>query len=256
MVTFETKCYENDWEFILKGSYLRQMIARCNYPFSHRVVMINNVRNKSKVCRYADKKIREGVIDAYYIVDDYAKTALEFFEIRPGSFHGGYYYSIAELVSIYLCNTEYLIHFSGDSFPDDNQSTWISDAINIFSERSDIVVANANWDKEFILAAEESFDSINDFFLGFGFSDQCYLIRTKDFRKPIYNEHHEVSVRYPEYGGELFEKRVDSYMRNHNLYRLTSKKSSYTHRNFPNNKWERLRVKWNLFFAGRRSLPK
>ena len=116
MLTFETKCYENDWEFILKGNHLQQMIARCNYPFSRRVVLINNVRNKKKVCAHADKKISQGVIDAYYIVDDYAKNALEFFDIDPASFRGGYYYSIAELVSIYLCEAEFLIHFSGDSF--------------------------------------------------------------------------------------------------------------------------------------------
>jgi hypothetical protein len=163
MLTFETKCYENDWEFILKGNYLQQMIARCNYTFSQRVVMINNVQNKKK--------------------------------------------------SVIV--------------------TWISDAFKILEERSEVFVANANWDKEFLLTEEESFDSIDDFFLGFGFSDQCYLIRTKDFRQPIYNEHLEVSARYPEYGGELFEKRVDSYMRNHNLYRITSKKASYMHKNFP-----------------------
>lgn len=248
MLTFETKCYENDWEFILKGSYLQRMIERCNYPFTQRVVMINNVQNKKRVCAYADKKIREGIIDAYYIVDDYAKNALEFFDIEASSFRGGYYYSIAELVSIYLCETEYLLHFSGDSFPDNGHSTWISDAIQILSNRPEIVVANANWDKEFLLAEEESFDSLDDFFLGHGFSDQCYLIRTNDFRRPIYNEHHALSARYPEYGGELFEKRVDSYMRNHQLYRITSKKCSYTHKNFPKDTWERFRLKWDLIF--------
>jgi hypothetical protein len=170
MLTFETNCYENDWEFILKGNYLQQMIARCNYTFSQRVVMINNVQNKKKSVIVRIKK----------------------------------------------------------------------------SDR--VLLMHTIWDKEFLLSKEESFDNIDDFFLGFGFSDQCYLIRTKDFRQPIYNEHHEVSARFPEYGGELFEKRVDSHMRNHNLYRITSKKNSYMHNNFPKGGSERFRLKWNLFF--------
>jgi hypothetical protein len=78
---------------------------------------------------------------------------------------------------------------------------------------------------------------IEDFYIGFGFSDQCYLIKTSDFKKSIYNEINTNSERYPKYGGELFEKRIDSYMRNNNLYRITSKEISYIHKNFPKKKY-------------------
>jgi hypothetical protein len=62
-----------------------------------------------------------------------------------------------------------------------------------------------------------------------------YLIRTEDFRAPIYEEINEASNRYPKYGGELFEKRIDSWMRNHSHTRASSKKYSYIHKNFPQN---------------------
>ena len=248
MLTFETKCYENDWEFVLKGSYLQKMIERCNYSFARRVIIINNVDDIDKVRHYAEKKIKKGIIDEYYIVDEYAKTALDFFNIDIQSFDGGYYYSIAELVGIYTCKTEYLIHFSSDTIADNSRSSWIGEAIEIFKERKDVFVANPTWDFNFLQAKEESFDSLGNFFIGFGFSDQCYMIRTSDFRKQIYNEKHAFSERYPIYGGELFEKRVDSYMRNHNLLRITSKKSSYIHKNFTKNKLERFRRKLNIYF--------
>ena len=45
----------------------------------------------------------------------------------------------------------------------------------------------------------------------------------------------ELSKRYPRYGGDLFEKRVDSWMRNHAFHRLTWRHGSYEHRNFPRN---------------------
>jgi hypothetical protein len=57
MVTFETKCYENDWEYILKGCRLDEMIRRCNFKFKEKILYINNVTDLKKVCGYADKKI-------------------------------------------------------------------------------------------------------------------------------------------------------------------------------------------------------
>lgn len=247
MVTFETKCYENDWEFILKGNHLEKMIARCNFPFARKVVIINNVNDIRKVTRYADKKVKKGTLDAYYIADNYAQQALAQFNIDVASFNGGYYYSIAELVGILLCETKYLLHFSSDTLLDNTHSNWINDAIRIFEERKDVLVANPTWDFRFSHAEEESFDSIRNFYLGNGFSDQCYLIRSGDFKKPIYNEKNPLSERYPKYGGELFEKRVDSYMHNHQLYRITSKETAYAHKNFPKGKLERLRLKLDMY---------
>jgi hypothetical protein len=248
MLTFETKCYENDWEFILKGSYLEKMIERCNYPFAKKVVLINNVKDIKKAGRYAERKIKKGIIDEYYLVEDHAKKALDFFNIEMDSFRGGYLYSISELVGILLCETEYLVHFSSDSFPDNSRSRWIPEAMDIFRERKDILVANPTWDFNFLQAKEESVGTIGNFYLGQGFSDQCYMVRIKDFRKQIYNESHPASARYPAYGGELFEKRVDSYMRNHDFLRITSKQSCYMHKNFTKNRVERFKRRMKIFF--------
>jgi hypothetical protein len=95
-------------------------------------------------------------------------------------------------------------------------------------------VANLTWNANYTEAEAESFSSDDDFFIGYGFSDQNYLVRTSDFRSPdVYHETNPESARYPGYGGELFEKRVDSWMRNHDYYRLTYRHGAYEHRNFP-----------------------
>lgn len=248
MVTFETKCWENDWEFLLAGNYLDEMIARCKYPFAKKKLFINNVRNLPLVKRFADKKIKQGVIDEYIVVDQMAKEALDFFNIDKDSFKGGYNYSIAELVSIYTCSTPYLLHFSSDSYLPENNNSWIDSALKIFETREDIAVANPTWNFKFNEAKAESFEEIEDFFVGYGFSDQCYLIRTDEFRKPIYNEYHAASARYPAYGGELFEKRVDSYMHNNSRLRITSNNCSYIHRNFPKQLNKRRLLRAKIFF--------
>lgn len=235
-ITFETKCYENDWEFILQTPYLDEMVERCNTAFHHKQLIINNVNDLSLVCKNADEKIKKGVIDAYYIAADHAKEALDFFEIEKNSFGKGYYYSIAELVGIYLSKTTYHLHFSSDARMEKKPSNdWILEAITLMDKHPKLVIANPAWNHKFKEAANEAVDETENFYIGYGFSDQCYLIKNELFKKPIYNEYNEASKRYPEYGGELFEKRVDSFMRNHELKRLTHKSVSYIHQNFPKN---------------------
>jgi len=235
-VTYETKVWENDWRNILIGDYLDRAIAKCNHQFTKKNLIINNVNDKSLVEEYAKIKVEEGFIDSYYFSDDYANEALKFFDIDVNSFRGGYHYSIAELVGIYLCETEYLLHFSSDSYIDKN-SDWIDDAIDIMSNNTNILTANPSWIKEFITDdVRNNWDWIGEndkFFITRGFSDQCYLIKVNIVKDKIYNERNPASERYPAYGGELFEKRVDAFMMNHNYLRISSKVSNYITKNFP-----------------------
>lgn len=236
-ITFETKCYENDWKFVLKTPYLDRMIDRCGVDFTHKQLIINNVNDITTVSRYADKKVKEGVIDAYYIAADYADKALEFFQIEKSSFGRGYYYSIAELVGLYLSRTEYHLHFSSDAYMESEpESPWIAEAIELMESRPDYIIASPTWNHKFKEVRKTSFNERGNFYVQYSFSDQCYLVKTELFRQPIYNEKNGTSNRYPKYGGELFEKRVDSYLRNHELKRIVHKKVSYIHRNFPKNK--------------------
>jgi hypothetical protein len=235
-ITFETKVWENDWELMLKSSRLEKMIERCNHEFNQKILYINNVQDYSKVANIADRLIRSGIIDQYVNVRDYAEEAMDFFSLNRNKLGIGYYYSIAELVSIFLTKTEYLLHFSSDSIVStETSSQWLSDGIATLTNNNNVKVFNLTWNREYSAAKRESEcdDALNVY--GFGFSDQMYLIRSADFRKPIYQYYNPASERYPQYGGELFEKRVDSWMRQNNFLRATYKKGSYLHKNFPKN---------------------
>jgi hypothetical protein len=239
MVTFETKVWENDYGYLLNGDHIDKMISRCNFDFEKKVLYINNVRNVSEVKKLADKKIKDKVLDKYYIVDDYADEVLDYFGVTKASFKGGYYYSIAELVGIYLCETEYLLHFSSDTILEPSEINWIDKALKILQSREDVVVANATWNFSYKEAKKESFSELQDFYLGYGFSDHCYLVPTKVFKNKIYNEIHVDSNRYPRHGGESFEKRVNSFMRNYKRFRITSKEISYVHKSFPRTRYSK-----------------
>lgn len=233
MVTFETKCYENDWELMLKTDYLKTMIERCNYNFEKKVLYLNNISDLNSAMNAAELAVEKKIIDEYYIVENYAAAALEYFGIDIDSFNGGYYYSIAELVGIYLCKTPYLLHFSSDSFMERTAVNWIKDSIYYMEGNEKLIVANPLWNFKFHEAKNESIGNDIKCFFGQGFSDQCYLIRTDIFKEKIYNQKHPYSERYPVYGGELFEKRVDAFMRNFDFYRLTHKGCSYISQNIP-----------------------
>jgi hypothetical protein len=158
-ITFETKVWENDWELVLKTSRLKNLILRCNHPFNHRVIYINNVKNPSIVEAHAQRLINEGVIDHFVHVHEHAQEALDFFHLSKEKLGKGYYYSIAELVSIYLTKTKYLLHFSSDAIPEKNISyPWVSEGIELLSAKNDVKVFNLAWDHRFKEAKNESMD--------------------------------------------------------------------------------------------------
>jgi hypothetical protein len=238
-ITFETKCYEKDWEYLLKTDHLDRMISNCHVKFAFRQLIINNVKQPEKVKQYAQQKVDNGIIDAFYFVDDYIDEALAAFDIQKDSFGTGYYYSCSELVGIYVSKTKYHLHFSSDAFMVKNaQSKWIIDACKILEENPEFVTANPTWNYRFAAAKKEvAGKTFGKFYTGYGFSDQCYLIKTEDFKAKIYNYSHPAAERYPKYGGELFEKRVDAFMRTQQRMRLTSINETYIHRNFSKSKF-------------------
>ena len=231
-VTFATSCWEQDWNILLKTRFLQNKIQRNQYDFAETVLAINNVNDRPKVEGYAKKAVADGVISSYFFVEDCIDEALKYFELTREALDKAYYYSTHELASIYQCKTDYLLFYTGDSYLN-HPVNWVATAVAELEKNPAYKVANLVWNQKFSEAKQESTSELQDFYVGFGFSDQCFLVRTGDFKAPIYNEHHALSERYPEYGGETFEKRVDSWMRNHGYLRLTYKHDSYLHVDFP-----------------------
>lgn len=235
-ITVETKVWEGDWRIILETDRLKKMFERNCFTFTKRVLFINNVNDPAPVKERCQQLIAEGVIDRYIVVADYAEAALTFFGVTKESLGAGYVYSIAELVSIYLCDTDYLLHFSGDACLEKSYQ-WLPQTLALMESDDAIKVATLTWNGRFDQAKRESFAEDADYYYCSGFSDQMYLVKTADFKKPIYNEKHPYSERYPKYGGELFEKRVDSWLRINNYRRVVWKHGSYRHVSIKGTRW-------------------
>ncbi|MCU0351842.1 MAG: hypothetical protein MUF43_13605, partial [Flavobacterium sp.] len=225
-VSFFTNCYEGDWRSLLKTNRLENIISSCQYKFNFKGLIINNVQNKEEVEFFAKRHLNLGVIDAYYFSDDLSATVLESFNIKRKSFItdfcDGYWYSIAPLTAIYLCKTSYLLYLTCDCEILPYQTNWIEYGKKLLSEDENFVI-NPIWTYQPELAIKESISEFKDYYKNEGFSDQCFLINRKPFSEAIYNEHHPSSNRYPVYSGHSFERRVNSYMRNHSKYRIVLK---------------------------------
>ena len=227
-ITFGTNCYEVDWQVLLKTDRLRRMIDSNQFDFAERKLFVNNVKDPVQVVGEAQKAVDQGLLTSVVLVEPWAREALKFFDIKANSFHGGYFYSISHLVNLYLCTTEYIVYFTADCCLT-HPARWIDPCLSRMDLDPNLKVSIPLW-TSVGEAKKEAENEEDDFFVGYGFSDQCYLIRTQDYRARIYNEWNPLSSRYPVYAGASWERRVDSWMRNHRYKRLTYKHASYIHR--------------------------
>ncbi len=229
-VTFETKVWEQDWKVVLDRERLSAQISAHEFPFAARAVIVNNVDDVARVVRRCRHLIDAGILDRVTVVDEHLDATLTRLGLSRDSFGRGYVYSVAELVGIATCTTEYLLHMSGDTTLA-APAAWIPPTIDLMRNDPGVVTATVVWNGLMHEVDAEADWSDDTFSYGFGFSDQLYLIRREQFAQPIYGFSHPASERYPAYGGELFEKRVDSWMRTHDLRRAVFRGASYRHEN-------------------------
>jgi hypothetical protein len=249
-VSFFTICYEGDWERILKENRLERIIRQCNYTFFERGLIINNVKDRPLVEQYAKEAVKKGIIDVYYFSEDHIDNILSQFSIKRSSFHldfyDGYYYSIGPLTAVYKAKGKYLLYFTGDCLVEEHSAPWIGESVARMEADKQILVASArgvDTEPEFNLSAFKEDDS---YIYTYGFSDQCFLLEAKRLHGDIYNHYHYYTERYPLYGGDLFEKRVNNYMCVNQLSRIVKKGAFYSHEKLLNEGLEDIQVKPGL----------
>ena len=242
-VTFATTCWNCDWKkILLDEEYLsKYQIANHNFSFFEKILVVNNVNEKEYVIQKAKNKVNKGVLTNFYDADKYAEEVMSFFSLEKKDFKAGkdakyyigvddnwlYYNALGVLTSIYHCKSDYLLYLTGDSFLKQSVS-WIDKAITMMEKKSNYKVANLIWNEKYDEAKKESYRKNKDFFISKkGFSDQLFLVKRKDFQDNIYNEIRDDAAHFPR--GDVFEKRVYSYMINHGWKRITFRHGSYYH---------------------------
>lgn len=105
---------------------------------------------------------------------------------------------------------------------------WITPSLELMANDSRVAVANPNWCSNTL--QQEAREWSGEFGVGYGFSDQLYLLRREEFARPIYKFHAPISLRYPMSArGRIFEQMIDSYMRVNGRMRATLSTAKYIH---------------------------
>jgi hypothetical protein len=245
-VTFATSVWEKDWRHVLLDpDYLRvKQIGNHSFPFSERLLVINNVSDPAAVRAAAEAKVADGTLTGYCMSETMASEALSFFQLPRAEFRIGpdasnysnvnpdwiYYNALGPLCALYVAKSEYLLYLTGDVRLD-KKVDWIGRSMRRMEKSPFLKVANLVWNGRYQEARKESYKREWNFYLAKeGFSDQMFLVKTSDFRQPIYGEIRPDSSHFPR--GEVFEKRAFSAMKNRGWERLIYRRGSYTHENF------------------------
>jgi hypothetical protein len=232
-VTFVTTVWEKDWRHILlQEDYLpiRQIQNHC-FPFQEKLLIINNVNDLGEVKKAACRWVEAGILSRFVVAEELAEEALQFFRLKRSDFSGDwqYYNALGPLAAIYSCQSEYLLYLTGDVRLD-QAVDWVAPSLKFMGKHPTCFVANPVWNGQNGEAKRESYRKKGSFYLAKqGFSDQLFLVKKEVFRNPIYGEIRSDADHYPR--GDVFEKRVFSYMKNRGWERITYRHGSYTHEN-------------------------
>ncbi len=228
-VTFATSCWEKDWrQILLAPDYMAvKQIGNHSYAFTERLLIINNVDDLEVVKRAAQEKVDLGILTRYAVAGD----VLPHFVLKRSDFNDWQYFNaLGPLNAIKEAKSDYLLFVTGDVYLKEPVD-WIGKAIKFMEKDPNIKVANLTWNDNYREAKKESYRKTWNFFVATrGFSDQMFLVRCADFKAPIYGEVRADGAHYPR--GDVFEKRVFSYMVNRGWERITFRGGSYTHENF------------------------
>jgi hypothetical protein len=226
-------CWEGSYRELLAPGVLGNHYGVHSYPFARRVLTINNVADRHDVVRLADQAIARGECDAYLFVADELPQALQRCGLRIEDIQPVIHFVDFLLVVVSTGHSDYVLHVADDvriTRPFD----WISDALRTLQGNQDFLIANPDWSletgKPIGGAKREALRFEAPYWIGFGFSDQCFLGSRQRLAAPIYGEWNKASNRYPmSHVGRIFEARVDAYMRNHDLLRISDSRLLYDH---------------------------
>ncbi|HME54891.1 MAG TPA: hypothetical protein VKM55_21985 [Candidatus Lokiarchaeia archaeon] len=225
-------CWEKSYPRVLDESFILKICNQNHFKFKNIIVLINDVENRSQVEEIGQRLINDKIITDYFFVEDYEqqvyqKLGLTREELGYGKHMGFYYITNWVFILPFVAKSKYFVHWD-ENAELNPEGDWITPCL-IELERNPKLLAGTPINT-IDLTREESFSETDDFFIGFMFSDIVFLVNKLKFMQPIYNLRHFYSLRYHmSYIGNIFEMRVDSFMRYADLYRITSKKAVLVH---------------------------
>lgn len=253
-VSLFVNCFERDYRRVLAPGFMQAKARQFQFPFNRVVVTLNNIADSKAAEVLAQESTRRGEIDAYIEVASALPQALERCGLNLRDLGLVRHYMDFALVAVASAAPNYVLYCCAEVdlvTPFD----WVSDAVAMLEADARILVANPSWASDPEGAQREAILRKGDHWIGRGFSDQCFLANAGRLAAPIYHYKHEAGGRYPMSDlGDIFEKRVDAYMRHHNLLRLSDSRVFYNHAGVEGQGYPRLPLLQRVLRRGKRVL--
>jgi hypothetical protein len=229
LCTFVTNVYQRTYQPTLVPGRLEQMIAAHQMNFAERLLVINNVQDRAHATELAEDAVRRRALDRFVFVEDELSTALDRCGLRLQDLGRLRHYTDWALVELCAASTDYLLHEDAEVNLV-RPGAWVAPALARMTAAPELLIANPSWTpvRERVLA--ESFLRDGPYAIGYGISDQIFLVRRTALAGPVYGHRHWASYRYPMAEmGPIFEAWVDTFMRRNQLLRLTDLRVVYQH---------------------------
>jgi len=226
-VDLVVNCFERTYREVLDRELLAEVAEDNRFPFASRTVLVNNVDDRADARRRAEAAVECGAIDRFVFVADRLDEALRRTGLQRGDLGAVPYFTDWALVAVTLDGLDWMLHWDADvrlQAPMD----WVSPAIELMERDPRVLVANPNW--EFPNLHEFTFETVGEFALGHGFSDQVFLGRRSELGAPIYSSRSLSLLRYPvAHLADIFEARIDAHLRAAGRLRATHRTARYIH---------------------------
>jgi hypothetical protein len=220
-------CYERTYRDVLSPGFFQKVAESCQFSFTQHTVLLNNIRDMEGALRLCEERIADGGIHQFFRVEDYIDDALRVAGLTHRDLNNIPYYSNWALVALIVPGNEFMVHWDAEIRMVEPYN-WVEPSLRLMQADPRVAVANPLWDTKGNV--REFREKNGEFMLGYGFSDQIYLISRKEFAKPVYHSWVPISLRYPvAHIAPYFEQMVDSYMRVNRRYRATLTAARYQH---------------------------
>lgn len=219
--------FERTYRDVLVPGWFDEIERQNQYKFHRKVILINNVEDAEDAQARAAALVSSGELTEWHFVATELPRALELVGLRARDLEPLPHFTDCALVAISLQGSDLVVYWDAD-VKLLRSVNWIGPSIALMNRYSRIAVANPCWDAT--EAGAEAFHAVDDFVLGYGFSDWAFLFRrsvfaTQDFRRIV-----PATWRYPlAHVVPVFEQQVDSWMRRGRWLRATYVPASTEH---------------------------
>lgn len=227
-VEFVLNCFERNIGKVTAPGFLEDAVRQHAHALTLRTLLINNVADPAASAPRAQAAVDRGEIDRFFFVDELRSKGLHVSGLRESDFGLFLHWSDCCLAALVLEGPDLLCYCDVD-LDLDPSGDWIGSVLQVMRHDHRVAVGNPAWAIRGGGSIEiESDEAGIVYFLGYGFTDQIFLLCRSVFARPIRRRWLPLWLDCPATlrwdgaaEGLFFEQIIDAFMRRNRLLRVT-----------------------------------